>query len=113
MDLLLEMADGGRRWLINGKAFPDHEPMGIRAGERVRVVMSNQSTMFHPMHLHGHTFAVADRAGRGLRKDTINVLPGQELSVDFDADNPGQWLVHCHNVYHGELGMMAVLSYVA
>lgn len=113
VELLLEMADGGRRWLINGRAFPDHRPMDIRAGERVRLVMSNQSTMFHPMHLHGHTFAVADRAGRGLRKDTVNVLPGQELSVDFDADNPGQWLVHCHNVYHGELGMMAVLSYVA
>ena len=113
VELLLEMADGGRRWLINGKAFPDHDPLDIRAGERVRLVMSNQSMMFHPMHLHGHTFAVADRAGRGLRKDTINVLPGQELSVDFDADNPGQWLVHCHNVYHGELGMMTVVSYVA
>lgn len=113
VDLLLEMADGGRSWLINGKAFPDHEPLDLRAGERVRLVMSNQTMMFHPMHLHGHTFAVADRAGRGLRKDTINVLPGQELSVDFEADNPGQWLVHCHNVYHGELGMMTVLSYVA
>ena len=113
VDLLLEMGDGGRQWLINGRAFPDHEPLDIRAGERVRLVMSNQSMMFHPMHLHGHTFAVADRAGRGLRKDTINVLPGQELSVDFDADNPGQWLVHCHNIYHGELGMMTVLSYVA
>lgn len=113
VELLLEMTDGGRRWVINGKAFPDHDPLDIRAGERVRLVMSNQSMMFHPMHLHGHTFAVADRAGRGLRKDTINVLPGQELAVDFDADNPGQWLVHCHNVYHGELGMMTVLSYVA
>ncbi|SSC22236.1 Multicopper oxidase with three cupredoxin domains (includes cell division protein FtsP and spore coat protein CotA), partial [Klenkia terrae] len=113
VELLLEMADGGRRWLINGKAFPDHDPLDIRAGERVRLVMSNQSMMFHPMHLHGHTFAVADRAGRGLRKDTINVLPGQKLSVDFEADNPGQWLVHCHNVYHGELGMMTVVSYVA
>ena len=113
VELLLEMADGGRRWLINGKGFPDHDPLDIRAGERVRVVMSNQSMMFHPMHLHGHTFAVADRAGRGLRKDTINVLPGQELSVDFDADNPGQWLVHCHNVYHAELGMSTVLSYVS
>ena len=111
-DLLLTLGDGGRQWLINGKAYGDHEPMGIEAGERVRLVMSNQSMMFHPMHLHGHTFAVADRTGRGLRKDTINVLPRQELAVDFEADNPGQWLVHCHNIYHGELGMMTVVSYV-
>lgn len=59
--------------------------------------------MFHPMHLHGHTVALA---GNGTRKDTVNVLPKQSQSIDFDADNPGQWLMHCHNVYHGELGMM-------
>jgi FtsP/CotA-like multicopper oxidase with cupredoxin domain len=68
--------------------------------------------MFHPMHLHGHTFQVRTQANRGPRKDTVIVLPGRSLEVDFDADNPGQWLTHCHNVYHGEAGMMAVLSYV-
>ena len=50
--------------------------------------------------------------GPGPRKDTHIVLPGQSVDVDFDADNPGQWLAHCHNVYHGEAGMMAVVSYV-
>ncbi|NEK95466.1 multicopper oxidase family protein [Modestobacter muralis] len=112
LDIALAMGDGGRRWLINGKAFPDHEPLDIRSGERVRLVFDNQSMMFHPMHLHGHTFAVADQPGRGLRKDTVNVLPMQKLAVDFDADNPGQWLVHCHNVYHAELGMTSVVSYL-
>ena len=110
LDLLLEMADGGRRWLINGAAYGDHEPLTVEAGERVRLAMSNHSMMFHPMHVHGHTFAAGPR---GVRKDTINVLPMRSLSVDLHADNPGQWLVHCHNVYHGELGMMTVLSYVA
>jgi FtsP/CotA-like multicopper oxidase with cupredoxin domain len=61
------------------------------------------------MHLHGHTFALADG---GLRKDTAIVLPGQTLEVDFDAVNPGQWMVHCHNLYHGEAGMMAALGYL-
>ncbi|MGZ4588164.1 MAG: multicopper oxidase family protein, partial [Mycobacteriaceae bacterium] len=106
IDLTLAMADGGRRWLINGAAFGDHKPLEIKAGERVRLTMHNQSMMFHPMHLHGHTFAVATSAGPGIRKDTVNVLPMQTLSVDLTADNPGQWMAHCHNAYHGALGMM-------
>ncbi|MGW4213787.1 multicopper oxidase domain-containing protein [Lentzea sp. NPDC004789] len=48
----------------------------------------------------------------GPRKDTVLVLPGRSVEVDFRADNPGQWLAHCHNVYHGEEGMMSVVSYV-
>ncbi|WP_347125949.1 multicopper oxidase domain-containing protein [Microbacterium sp. SY138] len=47
----------------------------------------------------------------GPRQDTSIVLPGQTLTVDFDADNPGQWLAHCHNIYHGESGMMGVIGY--
>ncbi|WP_238695091.1 multicopper oxidase domain-containing protein [Ornithinimicrobium flavum] len=43
----------------------------------------------------------------------MNVLPMESFAVDLQADNPGEWLVHCHNIYHGELGMMTVLSYVA
>ncbi len=108
------MVDGGRRWLINGAAFGDHEPLEIRADERVRLIMRNESMMFHPMHVHGHTFAVASAGGRaGMRKDTINVLPMETLAVDLQADNPGQWAIHCHNIYHAELGMMTVLSYVS
>jgi FtsP/CotA-like multicopper oxidase with cupredoxin domain len=76
--------------------------------------MTNASMMFHPMHLHGHTFALVGANGRpGIRKDTVNVLPMGKLAVDLQADNPGQWALHCHNTYHAELGMMTVLSYVA
>jgi FtsP/CotA-like multicopper oxidase with cupredoxin domain len=107
--MTLSMADGGRRWLINGDAFGDHDPLPLRSGERVRLVIDNASMMFHPMHLHGHTFALS--GARGIRKDTVNVLPMQRVTVDFDADNPGQWAGHCHNIYHAELGMMTVLSY--
>lgn len=76
------------RWTLNGNTFPDSEPLPVNQGERVRLRFSNQSMMFHPMHLHGHTFAVVDG---GVRKDTVIVRPMQSLDVDLDADNPGQW----------------------
>lgn len=112
LEVGLQMQSGGRRWVINGKPYADYQPLSVQQGERIRLRISNETMMFHPMHLHGHTFAL-DRAGHsGVRKDTINVLPMQQLDVDLAADNPGQWLLHCHNAYHGELGMMTVLSYV-
>ncbi|MFP5335725.1 MAG: multicopper oxidase family protein [Actinomycetes bacterium] len=109
----LQMGDGGRRWLINGAAFGDHEELELASDERVRLVLRNASMMFHPMHVHGHTFALAAGQGPGIRKDTVNVLPMETLALDLQADNPGRWGVHCHNIYHAELGMMTVLSYVA
>jgi FtsP/CotA-like multicopper oxidase with cupredoxin domain len=105
----LQMVNGGREWFINNKPYDQHQALEVAAGERVRLNFRNQTMMFHPMHLHGHTFAVD---GTGVRKDTVNVLPMQTLPVDLQADNPGQWLLHCHNAYHGELGMMTVLSYL-
>lgn len=108
----LQMGGEGREWLINGQVFADREPLQVEPGERVRIAFKNESTMFHPMHVHGHTFGLATPSGTGARKDTVNVLPQTEMTVDLDASNPGQWLTHCHNIYHGELGMMTVLSYV-
>lgn len=57
-----------------------------------------------------HTFALPDG---GPRKDTTIVLPGQTVTCDFDAVNPGQWMLHCHNAYHGQAGMTAVVDYLA
>ncbi len=98
---------------FNGKRF-DHaravrDAYAVGAGERVRLDLANTTTMFHPIHLHGHSFAVGSAAGP--RKDTAIVLPGQGLSLFFDADNPGLWMVHCHNAYHAEAGMMATIGY--
>ena len=98
------------RWTINGATFDDAKPLVVRRGERVRLAFQNSTTMFHPMHLHGHTFAVT---GGGARKDTVIVAPKQTVNVDFDADNPGQWMTHCHNIYHAEAGMMVNLAYQA
>jgi multicopper oxidase len=98
-------------WGFDGKAYSPDVRHEVRAGERVRLVFSNPTEMWHPLHLHGHTFAVADTAG-GPRKDTAVILPNGTLTADFDADNPGLWMVHCHNVYHAEAGMMTVVGYL-
>ncbi|MCC5578026.1 multicopper oxidase family protein [Microtetraspora sp. AC03309] len=97
-------------WAINGKKFDPKVVEPVRPGERVRLSFVNRSLMWHPMHLHGHTFAL----GRsGARKDTAIVLPGATVNADFEADNPGLWMIHCHNVYHAEAGMMTLLGYQA
>jgi FtsP/CotA-like multicopper oxidase with cupredoxin domain len=117
LDLTLGMVNGGRQWVLNGVPFDQHQPLQVTAGQRVRITMRNQTMMFHPMHLHGHSFAVVTGSGSatapGVRKDTVTVLPMQTLAIDLDTDNPGQWLTHCHNIYHAELGMITVLSYLA
>jgi FtsP/CotA-like multicopper oxidase with cupredoxin domain len=109
-DLLLGGSMAPNRWTLNGKTFPDTEPLPVVQGERVRLRFLNQTMMFHPMHVHGHTFALARG---GTRKDTVIVRPMQALEVDLEADNPGQWATHCHNAYHAETGMMTTLSYQA
>ncbi|MFC7962959.1 MULTISPECIES: multicopper oxidase family protein [Mycobacteriales] len=98
------------RWTLNGRAHPDIPPLNVNEGQRVRMRMRNMSDMFHPMHLHGHTFALTDT---GLRKDTVTIGPMRTVEIEFDTDNPGQWALHCHNAYHQEAGMMTTVSYLA
>ncbi|MEU2736052.1 multicopper oxidase family protein [Streptomyces sp. NPDC007095] len=99
-------------WAINGRRFdmnnPTAHPITVKEGQRVRLDFVNTTTMWHPMHLHGHTYQLGSS---GPRKDTTIVLPKKTVSVFFDADNPGQWMLHCHNAYHGEAGMMALVAY--
>ncbi|MFD8302846.1 multicopper oxidase domain-containing protein [Streptomyces sp. NPDC059690] len=84
----------------------------VRQGERVRLVFNNASMMWHPIHLHGHTLQVVTGSAPGPRKDTVIVPPMSRVTVDVDANNPGQWALHCHNIYHAETGMLTMLSYV-
>ena len=105
--------EAGYVWTVNGKPHGQNKPLEVRQGERVRLDFSNSTTMFHPMHLHGHTFQVVNPGGApGARKDTSIVRPNEPVSVEFVADNPGQWMIHCHNNYHQMGGMMLTLSYV-
>jgi FtsP/CotA-like multicopper oxidase with cupredoxin domain len=109
-DFVLGGSMGDYEWTINGRTFDDAVPLEVRQGERVRLRLRNQTMMFHPVHVHGHTFAMRDT---GLRKDTVIVRPMEALDLDLHADNPGQWAAHCHNAYHAEAGMMTTLSYRA
>ena len=100
-------------WTINGRPYDQSEPLTVRQGQRARLTFSNTTMMWHPMHLHGHTFQVVKPDGApGPRKDTVIVLPMRSLAVDVVADNSGDWMLHCHNGYHQESGMMTRLDYV-
>ena len=82
-------------------------------GETGRLRIGNHSMMPHPVHLHGHTFQLGPAGGTGPRKDTVLIPAMGAVAVDLLADNPGRWMVHCHNAYHAEAGMMTRLEYTA
>jgi len=68
--------------------------------------------MWHPMHLHVHTFpATRPGSSPGARRDTVIVKPRKRVTVDVEADNPGSWMLHRHNADHAEAGMMTRLDY--
>ena len=96
---------------IGGRRFPDSAPITVREGERLRLRVVNDTMMFHPIHLHGHTFQMVSAGS--ARKDTVNVESMSAVEFDIEADNPGQWMFHCHNTYHLETGMATTLSYRA
>jgi FtsP/CotA-like multicopper oxidase with cupredoxin domain len=101
-------------WTIGGQAYPKADPLLIRRGDRVEVEMKNETMMWHPMHLHGHFFRVLQGAGElSPLKHTVNVAPRETVKFEFTADNPGQWIFHCHNLYHLEAGMARVFEYEA
>ena len=101
----------GYVWAINGQAWPDITPLQVSAGELVGLRVRNHSMMPHPMHLHGHTAQVGPPGGTGPRKDTVLLPPMSRVDLTLAADNPGSWLLHCHNAYHAEAGMMTRLDY--
>jgi len=107
IDLALQGSMKPYQWGINGAAYGKNEPLTVKAGQRLRINATNMSMMSHPLHVHGHTFALPS----GLRKDTVLMAPMQSVAIDVEADNPGDWMVHCHNAYHGEAGMMIALEY--
>ncbi|MGW4964718.1 multicopper oxidase family protein [Nonomuraea sp. NPDC004186] len=107
----LGMRPSGNEWTMNDKVAGDHLRLRVDRGETVRLILDNQSPMWHPMHLHGHTFQLRLADGSGPRKDTVNIKPRQRLHLDVLADNPGEWMFHCHNLYHQEQGMMGAIGY--
>jgi multicopper oxidase len=109
--LALSGSMGPYVWKINGRTYDQTVPLTIGAGQAGRLRITNHSMMTHPIHLHGHTFQLGPAGGNGPRKDTVLVPPMGAVSVDFAATNPGTWMIHCHNAYHAEAGMMTRLEY--
>lgn len=117
MDLGTAHRNGEMVYTINGKVFPDTDPVKVKTGDKVKVRFVNSSANEdHPMHLHGHTFQVLSKNGKPLGgaaeyKDTLNVKPGEEYVVAFEANNPGDWMFHCHDLHHAAAGMVTELKY--
>ncbi len=107
--LMLTGTMQGYTWAIEGG-----EALKVKQGQRVEVSMHNMSMMTHPMHLHGHHFQVVGINGRpvaGALRDTVLIPPMAQVTVAFDADNPGRWPLHCHHLYHMATGMMSFVTY--
>ena len=101
-------------WTINGAAYPNRDSLKVTVGQRIEIVMKNETGMSHPMHLHGHVFQVTEIDGtpvRGAKRDTVLVPAKSTIKIQFDADNPGIWACHCHIIYHIARGMFTVLQY--
>jgi CopA family copper-resistance protein len=93
-------------WSFSGQKFSESEPLRFTYGERLRLVLVNDSMMNHPIHLHGMWGEVESEKGEFLvRKHTITVQPGQRLAYAVTADALGRWAYHCHLLYHMEAGM--------
>ena len=93
-------------WSFNGIKFSDSEPVTLRYGERVRIVLVNDTMMTHPIHLHGMWSDLEDEGGNfQVRKHTIDMPPGTRRSYRVTADALGRWAYHCHLLFHMETGM--------
>jgi CopA family copper-resistance protein len=93
-------------WSFDGVKYSDATSIHFRAGERLRIVLVNDTMMNHPIHLHGMWSELENHDGTfQVRKHTINVQPAQRISYLVTADAPGRWAYHCHMLYHMEAGM--------
>lgn len=99
-------------WLINGKAIHQDRNLYINKGDIVRFTFVNNTMMHHPMHLHGHFFRVLNKFGKSSPlKHTVDMSPHTTRTIEFLADEPGEWMLHCHNLYHLKTGMGRVVTY--
>ena len=110
---------GGATWAMNGMSMTgDGQPtmpplLTLPKGKSCALTLRNETAWWHPMHLHGHSFQVISRNGkpnaRREWRDTVLVPPRESIEIAFVADNPGDWMFHCHVTDHQETGMMGVI----
>ncbi|HWA90129.1 MAG TPA: multicopper oxidase family protein [Rhizomicrobium sp.] len=106
----------GAFWTLDGRSWPgrDHARLPpplleLKRGQKVLMTIANATSRAHPIHIHGHTMQVLSASVLKRpphRADTVLVLPNERVTVGFTADNPGNWMIHCHVIEHQETGMM-------
>ncbi|AFC29544.1 Multicopper oxidase [Paenibacillus mucilaginosus 3016] len=101
---------------INGKSFHEIPPIIVNEGDRVKLTITNIGGGDHPFHLHGHRFQVLSRNGMPLSGspvylDTLLTQQDETFEIYVKADNPGLWMMHCHNLMHASMGMSMMLNY--
>jgi FtsP/CotA-like multicopper oxidase with cupredoxin domain len=108
--------NGGAMWQINGVAARGHDMVPVLTlsrGKSYILAVDNQTAWYHPIHLHGHSFRVVTANGRPTRyrewRDTVLIGPRGSAEIAFVADNPGDWMFHCHILDHQEGGMMSII----
>lgn len=104
-------------FLMDGKAGPAIPPIRVRPNQRVLLRLINLGNLTHAIHLHGHTFTIVATDGNPvppggrLRKDTVQLSPGERYDLEVETYNPGVWMFHCHMPNHGDNGMMTLFQY--
>ena len=114
LTLAFKAKPDGHTWMINGKSYPNSDPIVVRDGRRYRWIFDNQSANDHPVHLHRHTFEVVrvgDRRMSGILKDVLNVPAWKQAEVEVTANRPGLSLFHCHQQFHMDMGFMTMMRY--
>jgi multicopper oxidase len=123
LSLGMVMGPGGMRHTINGQSWPNVTPLTAQANDEVQLTFVNTGMVmmpeYHPMHVHGHFFRLMGTAGGTTHaplKDTILIRPngqaGSSAQAQMTMDNPGRWLLHCHNMEHMATGMMTAVEYL-
>jgi len=99
-------------WTIDNKTVNEADRILIQKGENVRIILTNNSMMRHPMHLHGHDFRVLNGQGDyAPLKNVIDIMPMETDTIEFAANQEGNWFFHCHILYHMMAGMGRVFTY--
>ena len=99
-------------WTLDNKTVTETDKILVKKGEILRITMYNNSMMRHPMHLHGHDFRLINSKGEySPLKNVVDIMPMETNTIEFAANQDGDWFFHCHILYHMMAGMGRVFSY--